>query len=186
MQYMKNKKGLRTVVLVMMCLCGMLMFSSSTVQAQRSSEIHLGIGGGAGYPLDDFGEVTDMTASAHGTLLYPFKERFAFEGNGGWWWFMIPDADDDFSMSLINVTGGVRYYPNSEGLHIDGGAGLYRFSWEASAGRYELEDSKTEFGLYGGVGYDTGTLDLNVRLHKSEFYLADFWVVGASATIFFN
>lgn len=157
------------------------------------NRFQFGIGGGINFPLDDVGKFTTLTPSVNGTALYNLSNTLKIESDLSYWWFGISEdtsPEEDFDMSLIALIGGIRYYLTPV-IHINGGAGLYRFSWDyvnkdLFGYKIDVEDSNLELGFYGGVGYERPPFEVKARFQMSDFYVFDFWSLGISATYFFS
>ncbi|MBD3306069.1 outer membrane beta-barrel protein [candidate division KSB3 bacterium] len=146
----------------------------SVTSAQNLQNVQIGLGGGGYLPTGDADDVLDLGVAFHGTLLFGLDEMMQIEGGIGYWWLQFDeefeDAADalgiDLDGSIIPITGGIRYQMAPQ-LHLDAGGGFYRVELEAE--NLGLDESETDFGVYGGAGYQMGPLDLVVRAHYPDF-----------------
>ncbi len=136
--------------------------------------IHVGGGVGGYMPTGDAADSLSFGLTLHGTFLYTLRNYMQVEGGLGYWALRFDDetsdeADDlgiDISGSMIPFTGGIRY-PMSPQLALHAGGGFYRIEMEALMGLIEV--SQTDLGIYGGLGYQTGPVNLIFRTHFPDF-----------------
>jgi hypothetical protein len=152
------------------------------VSPASAQSLRFGIGGGAYLPTGDAEDSFDISPEIHGTLLVGLRDTIEFEGGLEYW--ILQDAldADDFSASFAILTGGIRLYPLTA-MHLDAGFGVYRsdFEWETQG--FRVDESETNGGVYGGLGFELGAFDIKARAHAPDF---DDFYIGASLTYLFD
>lgn len=153
---------------------------------QSAPVIQAGVGGSVNIPFEDTDDFLDVSASVHGTLLFPIDPSIKLEADLGYWFLQAADdlGDESDDPSLLTFTGGLRFYLNPM-IHLDAGMGLYRFD-DWSYGAVNSYDDQNEFGIYGGIGLEQFPFDIALRVHHANFYTDDFWNIGISARFFFG
>ncbi len=158
------------------------LMSFGVISPIFAQNLHFGIGGGAYLPTGDAEELFQISPGIHGKLLAGLKNTIKFEGEFGYWILQDGLDADDFSASFYVFTGGIRLYPFPS-VHLDAGGGMYRSDFEWNAKGVRVDESETNAGVYGGLGFELGAFDLTARAHVPDF---DDFYIGAILTYLFD
>lgn len=137
--------------------------------AARAGTTQLGLVGGLGFPIGDFGDAASLGFHLGGTGTYMVSDRFGFGGDIVW---HSHGVDDEFEEALAAASGvsvdvtlstlqfgahGVYVLPSGPVVQpfLKYGVGIYNGTAKVEAGAQSSDESEADvgFNLGGGVHY---------------------------------
>ena len=131
----------------------------ATVLVAGQGDMKLGPHVGFWLPTGDYGDIFTLSPRFGAKFIYGLNDNMDIEGNLAYGLMQMNGDNaywgDDYKYSLIDISGGVRYFLK-ENMHAGGGLSMNMFKWKYdgpySAYMTDDSDSHSEIGLFGCFG----------------------------------
>lgn len=164
--------------------------------SNSNAQISLGVGGGIGLPMGNFGDVAEMGFGGLVRGEYPMSDDMNLTFTTGYLMFGgkelgVPGASVKSSWSAIPLLAGAKYF-FGDGLYGMAEVGLnmltVKVEMDLLGSKFESDASESKIGYSAGVGYelplgDAMKLDLGV---KYQALASDATFIGIFALLKFG
>lgn len=139
-----------------------------------SAQFKLGVSGGLGLPMGDFGDGYKMGFGGGVAGKYMLNEKLAVGLNIGYYSFTAKDefGGSDVKFSAMPITGLINYYFATEGFkpYVGADLGFYSCKSKTNFMGVDFSATATKFGFAPTVGFAYGLsdkmdLDVNAKYH---------------------